>query len=90
MIALRNDNAVLVHGELIAVDMQSDKSVMALERKLGNESWLIFHQIGDQSSTFTLPQGYEDHSEEIWKHAGATISDGQVTLPPFSTLILKK
>lgn len=90
LIALRNDNAVLVHGELIAVDTQSDKSVMALERKLGNESWLIFHQIGDQSSTFTLPQGYEDHSEEVWKHAGATISDGQVTLPPFSTLILKK
>ncbi|RNA69435.1 alpha-amylase family glycosyl hydrolase [Alteribacter keqinensis] len=86
MIHLRRTTPALLYGE-IEEAYTDEQSIVTFYREADDELVLVFHNLGDEEATTGLPEEGE-LSWHFRQSDDQTISNGSLTLPPYSTAVL--
>lgn len=89
-IKLRNTSYALTYGELAPVNTANNSSLCAFVRSDQRESLLVLHNLSDKNQVFKLPSNLQNFKMMYFTNKAAQISNNQVTIPGYSTVILKK
>ena len=90
LIGLRNRSAALTFGELLQAKSR-EAGVVAFRRINENEDLLIFHNLQDTPTRFTLAEEESVYREVYFSSGeGTSLKGREITLPEYSTFILKK
>ncbi|WP_198675367.1 alpha-amylase family glycosyl hydrolase [Pleomorphovibrio marinus] len=85
IIALRNTDKALALGELVLVEEEFPKEVMAYIRKWEGEERLVVHNLGSNTLHLDLPEGFK---KEIYSLNEAKKESSKAELPANSSLVL--
>jgi glycosidase len=88
MIRLRSKTKSLARGEMVPVKLDV-QSVVAFTRTFEDETLLVMHNVSGVNAIFELPATVKEYKREFFKTNGSNLDDKTVTIPPYSTLILK-
>ena len=86
---LRKSSPALSQGKLILSSL-SNKEVVSFIRQTSKESLLVVHNVSDKTLTLNLPQEYVNYSGVFYSNRNPSLTQEKMTLPPWSTFILKK
>jgi hypothetical protein len=90
MIAYRNGSEVLTLGDCKAVN-RLPKEIIGYTRTYKNESVLVFHNVSNQEVSLSLEDDFIFYNMlDLITSQGATISEYLLTMPAYSTVIIKK
>ncbi|GGK82131.1 alpha-amylase [Rufibacter glacialis] len=89
LISLRNSSKALTYGKLEPISLEN-KAISAYTRSHAGENVLVVHNLSGQEASVTLPTQLETYTNTLFKTKGANLSKKTVTLPAFSSLVLKK
>ncbi|HMG89016.1 MAG TPA: alpha-amylase family glycosyl hydrolase [Chryseolinea sp.] len=89
LIRVRNGSKALTMGELEKTNF-SIAEVISFKRKYENEELLVLNNISDVEITISLSDENEKFDEVLYdSNKTATLDEGELTLPAYSTVILK-
>lgn len=87
MIQWRNEHAVLQNGDIVSYNA-NNASVLAYARITNQEKALVLHNLsGERQSVAVRDTSFSTLA--LASGTGAKLSDGQLDLPPYSTVLLK-
>ncbi len=90
LIAVRNASEILSAGGIEESGLNIAE-VVSFTRTLGNDSRLVLNNIADIEITIKLTGTNTDFKKiEFDSNGASTLTDGNITLPAYTTLILKK
>ncbi|WP_439882564.1 alpha-amylase family glycosyl hydrolase [Pontibacter sp. MBLB2868] len=89
LINLRNHSKALTYGDLEPVNA-ANKAVSAFVRSKDGESLFVLHNVSGMPASVKVPRNLEGYKGVVFQTNGAELKKGQVMLPAYSTLILKK
>lgn len=87
LIALRSSYPALALGSLELPEENYQKAIMAYERVYEEQSLFIFHNLGKEELSVTIPEAY---SQQLYQFGEVTLSGTTLTLSAQSSVILKK
>ena len=87
VIAFRNSSDAIRRGNLISY---STDDVCAFTKTLGKEKVFVISNLRDKSIEYTLPETLKNSSWIDAMNGGKQILSGNISLPPYSYLVLKK
>jgi glycosidase len=88
-IKLRNSSYALTYGTLIPVDQPNSK-ICAFIRSDERESLLVLHNLSPGSQVFKLQSILQEFNKSYFVNKDSQINIKQITIPAYSTVILKK
>ncbi|MFB9864847.1 alpha-amylase family glycosyl hydrolase [Rufibacter immobilis] len=86
---LRNNSQALTYGELEPLNLNT-KGLSAFVRANEQQSLLVLHNLSKETLTVNLPQNLAGYDDIYFKNKGAKVSKSAVSIPAYSTVILKK
>ena len=90
MIGLRNSSEALTFGELLQAETE-EPQVVAFRRETNGEKLLILHNLSEKFKQFKLDDVDTAYQKiHFYNEKGASLQGNRVSLPEYSTLILKK
>ncbi|WP_181305483.1 alpha-amylase family glycosyl hydrolase [Rufibacter sp. XAAS-G3-1] len=89
MISLRNQSKALTYGKLEPVAFEN-KAVSAFTRVHEDESLLVLHNLSGTDITVRLPENLNGYDKLFFKTKQAKLNKASLTLPAYSTAVLKK
>lgn len=89
LIKLRNSSFSLTYGDLSQVN-QSNPSICAFIRSDSKESVLVIHNLSSKNQVFKLLSDLQDYNKLYFNTNKAQLSNKQVLMPGYSTVILIK
>jgi alpha-amylase len=90
LIKLRNTSYALTYGGLAPVKTANNPSLCAFVRSDKRESLLVIHNLSGKPQTFKSPTDLKDYRVIYFANKDAQILNGQVKVPPYSTVVLSK
>lgn len=87
IIKLRNTNRALALGDLDLYEGELPQSLMAYYRRHKDQQVFVVHNLGDEDKKLSMP---EDFGKMIFHYGGAGKDEGQLHLPPYSSIVLEK
>jgi alpha-amylase len=88
-IHLRNTSHALTYGDLAPVEI-ANPSICAFIRSDEKESLLVLHNLSAKIQTFRLQSNLQDFKLKYFDNKEARITNNQIQIPGYSTVILKK
>ena len=89
MIQLRNHSSALTYGELENVD-SSNPAICAFLRTDEKESLLVIHNLSGKKQSFNLSNNLQGYGSQYYAEKEAKVNNGQVEIPEYSMVILRK
>jgi len=89
LIELRNTSYALTYGDLLVVN-QKNPALCTFIREDQRESLLIVHNLSSRNHTFNLPANLKSFNKVYFKNKEARVSNNQISVPAYSTVILNK
>ncbi|QHL86665.1 alpha-amylase [Nibribacter ruber] len=89
LIALRKNSHALTFGDLVPVKV-SNLAVSAFTRTSGEESMLVIHNLSGNDITISLPTEVQSFNKIHFATDKSKLNKSTLTLPAFSTVLLKK
>ncbi|MBC3542285.1 alpha-amylase family glycosyl hydrolase [Rufibacter sediminis] len=89
LISLRNGSKALTYGSIEPVQLE-EKSISAFVRTQGDESVLALHNLSAKEVTVALPNNLSSYTKALYKGKGSQQKGASVTLPAYTSLVLKK
>lgn len=89
-IKLRNTSYALTYGTIIPVNIKNNPSLCAFVRSDKRESLLVIHNLSGKIQTLKTPSDLQDFKVIYFASKAAQTANGQVKIPPYSTVILAK
>lgn len=89
LIKLRNTSYALTYGDLLVVN-QKNPALSAFLREDQKESLLVIHNLSSKNQTFNLPPDLKSFNKVYFKNKEARVSNNQISVPAYSTVILNK
>jgi glycosidase len=86
---LRNTSLALTYGELQSVNLNS-AGVCAFIRNHQTESLLVLHNVSGAELSVNIPGNLQAYQQVAFQNNKVQVSSGQIKLPAYSTIILKK
>jgi glycosidase len=89
VIQLRNGSKALTYGELEPVDL-GNGVLCAFTRSSDEESVLVVHNLSKSPVTATLPGDLAGYNKIGFKKGEVTLKNTALSMPPYSTVIVRK
>lgn len=89
LIQLRNHSSALTYGELENVD-SSNPAICAFLRTDEKESLLVIHNLSGKKQSFNLSNNLQGYGSQYYAEKEAKVNNGQVEIPEYSMVILRK
>ena len=89
LIHLRNRSSALTYGDFVIVTI-ANPSVCAFIRSDAKESLLALHNLSGNNQVVKLPANLQNYETVYFANKNAQTRNGQVQIPGYSTVILKK
>lgn len=88
-IQLRNNSKALTYGELEPVNVNNG-TISAFIRSAEGESVMVLHNLSKTEVVITIPDERKDYSKLSFSSKPALLKNNSLTLPAYSTAILRK
>jgi alpha-amylase len=89
-IQLRNKSFALTYGELSPVAVTNNPAICAFVRTDKNEALLVLHNLSKENRMIRLPSDLQEFKQVYFSSKDVNISQKQILVPGYSTVILKK
>jgi alpha-amylase len=87
-IQLRNESAALTYGEIEPVNF-NNRALSAFVRT-GDDPVLVIHNVSGAELSVTLPDALVQYTKIFYKDKNASLKNRSISIPAFSSVILKK
>jgi alpha-amylase len=88
LIQLRNSSKALTYGELQPVNLNN--SMLSAFVRTGDDAVLVIHNVSGTEVTATLPDEVAQYNKIFYKEKNATLRNRNISVPAFSSVVLKK
>jgi glycosidase len=88
LIQLRNSSTALTYGELEPVNFNN--SVLSAFVRTGDDPVLVMHNTSGVEAKVTLPDEFAQYTKIFFRDKNASLKNRNVSIPAFSSLLLKK
>jgi alpha-amylase len=87
-IQLRNGSKALTYGEVEPVNFNN--SALSAFVRTGDEPVLVIHNVSGAEVTVTLPDELAQYTKIFYKDKNASLKNRSLSIPAFSSVLLKK
>jgi glycosidase len=87
-IQLRNESAALTYGEIEPVNF-NNRALSAFVRT-GDDPVLVIHNVSGAELSVTLPDALVQYTKIFYKDKNASLKNRSISIPAFSSVLLKK
>lgn len=90
LIEIRNKSFALTYGKLVPASVADNPAICSFVRSAESESVLVIHNLSKESQDISLPSDMQEYRMVYFANRNAKLNKGQVQIPGYSTIILKK